>query len=94
MPMSVRLDPKTERLVERLAKKRSQPKSAVIRDAIEVLAAREAREDGELAPANARDAISDLIGCVRGGPPNASTQTGRRFTELLRSQTRKAGKKR
>ena len=82
MTMSVRLDPKTERLVERLAKKRSQPKSAVIREAIEVLAA---REEGELAPTNARQAISDLIGCVRGGPPDASSQTGRRFTERLRA---------
>ena len=91
MPMSVRLDPKTERLVERLAKKRSQPKSAVIRDAIEVLAA---REEGEVAPSNAREAISDLIGCVRGGPRNASRQTGRRFAELLRSQEHRERRKR
>lgn len=34
MPMSVRLDAKTERLVERLAKQTGQTKSEVIREAI------------------------------------------------------------
>ena len=41
MPVSVRLDAKTERLVNRLARQRGQTKSEVIREAIKVLAGNE-----------------------------------------------------
>ncbi len=38
MPTSVRLDPKTESLVSRLARRRGQTKSEVIREALLALA--------------------------------------------------------
>lgn len=80
MPTSVRLDPETERLLARLARKRSQSKSDVIREAIETLARQEVAvpEEGSVF-----ESISDLIGCVDGGPPNLSERTGEKFRELL-----------
>jgi len=39
MPTSVRLDARTERVLERLARSRSQTKSEIVRQAIEALAA-------------------------------------------------------
>lgn len=47
------------------------------------------RDDGvvELAPERESprpyEAIADLIGCVKGGPPDLSKRTGERFRELL-----------
>lgn len=75
MPTSVRLDPKTERALEELATRKSQTKSQVVREAIELLAAEERRTPYEK--------VSDLIGCVRGGPPDLSEDTGRKFRALL-----------
>ncbi len=83
MALSVRLDAKTERLVENLAKKRGQTKSEVIRDALGVLAQRETGGNGKKRP---YEFVSHLIGCVRGGPPDLSVHTGKKFTELLRKR--------
>ena len=69
MPVSVRLDPKTEELVARLARKKGRTKSEVIRQAIRVLA--EGQEGKK--PSRPYDAISHLIGCARGGPRDLST---------------------
>jgi len=73
MPTSVRLDPETEGLLARLARMRSQAKSVVIREAIESLA----RPD-EAVPTDGTlfETISDLVGCVDGGPPDLSKRTG------------------
>ena len=80
MALSVRLDAKTERFVENLAKKRGQTKSEVIRDALGILAQGETGGDGKKRPC---ELVSHLIGCVRGGPPDLSVHTGKKFTELL-----------
>lgn len=80
MPTSVRLNPKTERLLEKLARERSQSKSDVIRDAIESLATKKnSLADG----GTLYDSIFDLIGCVQEGPADLSEQTGKKFRELL-----------
>jgi len=82
MPMSVRLDARTERLVNRLAKTRSQTKSEVIRDAIMELARRETgRKDGK----RPYDAIAHLIGCVDSGGAKLSEKTGKKFVSAFRS---------
>jgi len=83
MPTSVRLDPETERLLSRLARKRSQSKSDVIREAIESLS----RQD-EAVPKDETlfERISDLVGCVDGGPPDLSKRTGEKFREILTSR--------
>lgn len=75
MPTSIRLDLKTQGTLERLARSRSQTKSEVVRRAIELLAAKEAPPPYE--------AIADLIGCVKGGPPDLSEDTGQKFRDLL-----------
>ncbi len=80
MPMSVRLDAKTERLVERLARKRGQTKSEIVREAIGTMAQQMNGSDGAKHP---YEAIKELIGCVRGGPPDLSVKTGERFRHLL-----------
>ncbi len=80
MPLSVRLDTKTERVVKTLARKRRQTKSEVIRDAIGLLASQEAGADGTKRP---YDLVAHLIGCVRGGPPDLSMRTGQKFREIL-----------
>ena len=75
MPTSVRLDPETQRALEQLARSRSVSKSEVVRQAIELLASQERQ-----AP---YDRVADLLGCVQGGPPDLSEQTGKRFRQLL-----------
>ena len=85
MPVSVRLDPKTEELVTRLARKKGRTKSEVIRQAIRVLA--EGQDAGKK-PLRPYDAIAHLIGCAPGGPRDLSEQTGEQFRHLLLKQGR------
>jgi len=81
MPMSVRLDAKTERLIEGLARKRGQTKSEIVRAAIGAVAEQQTNgSDGAKRP---YEAIKDLIGCVCGGPPDLSVRTGEKFHHLL-----------
>ena len=80
MPLNVRLDAKTESLIGRLAKRRRQTKSAVIRDAIGVLAKQEGEDGSKKRP---YDLVAHLIGCVKGGPRDLSTSTGEKLYEML-----------
>ena len=84
MPTSVRLDRNTEKLLEKLARTRSQSKSDVIRDAVESLAI---QEKSVLEEASLLDSISDLIGCVDGGPVDLSEQTGKKLRVLLSNRS-------
>jgi hypothetical protein len=86
MPLSVRLDAGTERLLERLARKRGQTKSEVIRDAIGMLAQEGKGSDGRKRP---YDLIAHLIGCVSGGPPDLSVRTGEKFAQLLMARRKR-----
>ncbi|MPZ78673.1 MAG: ribbon-helix-helix protein, CopG family [Deltaproteobacteria bacterium] len=86
MPLSVRLDAKTESLIGRLARKRQQSKSEVIRDAIGVLAKQEEKGTEKKRP---YDLVAHLIGCVKGGPPDLSVNTGEKFHQLLLERRRK-----
>ena len=83
MALSVRLDAKTESLVGRLARKRRQSKSEVIRDAIGVLAEQEEKGAEKNRP---YDRIAHLIGCVDTGGANLSKNTGETFAKLLRER--------
>jgi len=80
MPMSVRLDAKTERLVERLARKRGQTKSEIVREAIGAMAQQMNGSDRAKHP---YEAVRDLIGCVHDAPPDLSVKTGEKFRYLL-----------
>jgi Arc/MetJ-type ribon-helix-helix transcriptional regulator len=80
MPLSVRLDARTESLIGRLARKRRQTKSEVIRDAIGVLAKQEEKGTEKKRP---YDLVAHLIGCVKGGPRDLSVRTGEKFRQML-----------
>ena len=80
MPLTVRVDVKTERLLQRLARKRRLTKSEVIRDAIGRLARQvEAQE----ATGRPYEKIQDLIGTGRGVSPHLSERTAQLFRRLL-----------
>ncbi len=86
MPVSVRLDAKTESLIGRLARKRRQTKSEVIRDAIGVLADQEDKGAKKKRP---YDLVAHLIGCAKGGPRNLSVEAGKKFHDMLIERARK-----
>ncbi|HWF60576.1 MAG TPA: ribbon-helix-helix protein, CopG family [Nitrospira sp.] len=86
MPLTVRVDVKTERLIQRLTRKRGRSKSEVIRDAIDILAKRAQEQEKAERP---YEAVRDLIGSVRGGPSNLSERTGDRFQKMLRDRLRR-----
>jgi hypothetical protein len=87
MALSVRLDDKTESLVGRLARKRRQTKSDVIRDAVGVLAKQEEKGSERARP---YDRVAHLIGCVKGGPRDLSVRSGEKFRRLLLDRRRSA----
>lgn len=80
---TVRLDPKLESTLERLAKRRGQTKSDIIRDAIERLAAQEARDEP-----SALDRLRPFVGVADSGGQNLSRDTGRKFREILEAKRR------
>jgi hypothetical protein len=86
MPLSVRMDARTEFLLGRLARKRRQTKSEVIRDAIGVLAKQEEKGTEKKRP---YDLVAHLIGCVKGGPRDLSVRTGEKFRQMLVERGRK-----
>lgn len=86
MPLSVRLDARTESLIGRLARKRRQTKSEVIRDAIGALAKQEEKGAGKKRP---YDLVAHLVGCVKGGPRDLSVNSGEKFRQMLVERGRK-----
>ena len=83
---SVRLDPKTENLVNRLAERRGRTKAEVIRKGLRALARAEARPEPRT---SAYEAIAHLIGCARGGPKDLSERTGEKLRKVLLEQARR-----
>jgi Arc/MetJ-type ribon-helix-helix transcriptional regulator len=84
---TVRLDIKTETALKRLAVRRGQTRSEVIREAITRLAAEE-RE-----PRSAYQRLQPFVGIVDSGGKQLSAETGKRFRDLLkeRSGERRSG---
>jgi hypothetical protein len=85
MPLSLRLDADTERLVKRLARTRGQTKSGVLREALRALAR---EESAPRSGPTVYDAIAHHIGCIDSGGLNLSRRTGQRFAALLAERTR------
>jgi Arc/MetJ-type ribon-helix-helix transcriptional regulator len=79
---TVRLDVSTEAALKRLAARRGQTKSEVLRDAI----ARMAEEEG--GPGSAYDRLQPFIGIADSGGRQLSTATGRRLREILEERRR------
>ncbi len=78
MPTSVRLDPETESVVRRLARKTGRTKSSIIREAILKMAEDEVRPT---LGATLFDKMADLLGVGHGGPPDLAS----RSEEILRN---------
>lgn len=83
MPMSVRLDPETNRAIVRLAKRRGQTKSEVVREAIAILT----QQTKAVEQKQPYDLIAHLIGCVDSGGARLSENTGEQFADLLREKS-------
>lgn len=81
MVMSIRLDPALRALLRRIARKSGRTESDVVREALLRFAA-ESRDASSASKPYER--VAHLIGCVRGGPPDLSERTGRRFSDKLR----------
>ncbi len=80
MATSVRLDPETEALLKRLARRSGRTKSDMLREALFRLAEEEqtgAKGDHPYA------IISDLIGLASGGPPDLARAHKRAFRKRL-----------
>ena len=83
--ISVRLDSETERIVGRVARRRKQTKSEVVRAAIAALA----KEETPLSGGKPYEAVAHLVGSVRGGPADLSERTGYKFGRLLADRKRR-----
>jgi len=82
-PVTLRLDEKTRRRIARIARGRRVSTSEAIRDAIDRWI------DRETSVHSLYDAVSDLIGVVRGRNRKRSMQTGRQFTKLLKRRRKR-----
>lgn len=85
MAMSIRLDPVTEALLDRLARRRKTTKSMIVRESLVAYG----RAAEEKPPKGSRpiDRMRHLIGCVE-GPGDLSVNTGERFRQLLLAKHR------
>ncbi|HET7131784.1 MAG TPA: ribbon-helix-helix protein, CopG family [Gammaproteobacteria bacterium] len=67
MPTSVRLDPETEAVLKRIAKRSGRSKSDVLREAVHRLAD---TPGAEAVAVSVHDLVADLVGIARNGPVN------------------------
>ena len=88
MPASVRLDARTQGLIRRLAKRRGQTKSELIRTAIEALAREAAEADAHANDSSAYERVAHIIGIADSGGARLSERTGERFRNLLIKRAR------
>lgn len=82
MPTSVRLDPKTEAVLRRIARRTGRTKSDILRDAILRMARRQDVEPGN----SFLDLIGHLVGIGVGGPPDLARRSEQVFKERLRER--------
>jgi len=85
MPTSVRLDPKTEVLLNRLAHNQGRTKSDILREAIH----RMAQDEQATEVQGAYSLVADLIGIAQGGPNDLARQHKQAFRDLLASKQRR-----
>lgn len=85
MALTVRLNPKTERALNALAKRRRLSRSEIVRDALMRYDADESRERATDHP---YDAWLDVIGVVNLGVRDRARTTGEQLTVILRRRAR------
>ncbi len=82
MTITVRMDPDTEKLLNRLAKTKRTNKSRVVREAIHFLAERQKK----VQRVSAYDLVKDLIGVIDTGGLNLSQDTHKKVSSLIRKK--------
>jgi hypothetical protein len=85
MPLTVRLNPKTERALNALAKRRRLSRSDIVREAIAQYGASDDARGG----GRPYDAWLDVIGTVSLGAREPARTTGHQFTDIVRRQARR-----
>jgi len=88
MPTSIRLDPRTERALRRLAQQRGQTKSELIRAAIDLLAREADQAETGVGSSSAYDRMAHVVGIADSGGAGLSERTGQRFREILTKRPR------
>jgi Ribbon-helix-helix protein, copG family len=84
VPLTVRLNPKTERALNALAKRRRLSRSDIVREAIEQYHTAEGGDAG----GRPYDAWLDVIGVIALGVRDVGRTTGEQFTAIVADQTR------
>lgn len=84
MPTSVRVDDKTEALLERAARLRSQTKSAVIREALRQFCAQVIT----VKAVTPYEAIKEYVGCME-GPSDLSRHSRTYLRKILRGKSQR-----
>ena len=85
MPFSLRLDPETEAKIRRLSAATARTKSQVVREAVAQYAAEGHPTSG---PESAFDRLKPFIGTIRTGGANYSTDTHRKYRDVIRQKHR------
>lgn len=85
MALTVRLDPKTERALSALARRRRLSRSDVVREALIRYEAQDGEGSGDSRP---YDAWLDVIGVVNLGVRDPSRTTGEQLAAILAGQRR------
>ncbi len=83
MALTVRLNPKTERALNAVARRRQMSRSDVVREAIARYSAEGAEEDATGRP---YQAWLDVIGVVNLGVRDPARSSGEQFTAVLRKR--------
>ena len=84
MPLSVRLDPRTEQVVRRLAHRQRRTRSAIVRQAIAAFAKEQAASAGE--PSTPWNAMRHLVGVADSRGRQLSEETGSKFRSVLQAK--------
>jgi hypothetical protein len=87
MAVSVRLDPETERVLARLARRGGLTKSAVLRAAVRKMAQAEPAPEPET-PYEKLKRLG-LIGCIEGDGTDLSSRTGEKVRDILLEKQRR-----
>ena len=86
MPTSVRLDPETELLLKRLARRSGRSKSEILRDALDRMAERSATEADET---SVYSLIPDLVGAAGEGPADLARRHKQAYRDSLARKHRR-----
>ena len=85
MALTVRLTPKTERVLDQLARRRGQTRSDLVREALDHYSAIQAFvAEGDSALA----AWVDVIGIIDSGQHTSPRTSGEQFTDVVRKKAR------